>query len=140
MDHAAELSRRASLIRQAVNAAGFPQVDHVELFGPAGNPVAQSRNFVLCPGYQYDRSPCGTGLSAKLACLAADGQLQPGQWWIQEGILGLAFRGQFRWLDTPGEKIQPVIGGEAFITAESRLLFAPEDPFRDGIAVPGGED
>ena len=81
-------------IRQAVNAAGFPEVDHVELFGPAESADADSRNFVLCPGKAYDRSPCGTGTSAKLACLAADGELAPGEPWVQEGILGTRFVGQ----------------------------------------------
>jgi proline racemase len=74
-------------IRQAVNAQGFPEVDHVELFGPPQN-GGDSRNFVLCPGKAYDRSPCGTGTSAKLACLAADGKLAEGETWIQESILG----------------------------------------------------
>ena len=83
-------------IRQAVNAQGFPEVDHVELFGPAGAPGAHSRNFVLCPGKAYDRSPCGTGTSAKLACLAADGKLAEGAAWVQESIIGSRFTGTLR--------------------------------------------
>ncbi|MEK7780355.1 MAG: proline racemase family protein, partial [Verrucomicrobiota bacterium] len=78
-------------IRQAINAQGFPEVDHVELFGPPQTPGAQSRNFVLCPGKAYDRSPCGTGTSAKLACLAADGKLAEGARWVQESIVGSRF-------------------------------------------------
>ncbi|NBP24072.1 MAG: hydroxyproline-2-epimerase, partial [Proteobacteria bacterium] len=85
-------------IRQAINAQGFPEVDHVELFGPPGC-GGHSRNFVLCPGKAYDRSPCGTGTSAKLACLAADGKLAEGEIWVQEGILGSAFEGEYRWED-----------------------------------------
>ncbi|MFM8360910.1 MAG: proline racemase family protein, partial [Verrucomicrobiota bacterium] len=86
-----ELTDVSWRIRQAVNAQGWPEVDHVELFGPAQSPGGHSRNFVLCPGKAYDRSPCGTGTSAKLACLAADGKLQPGEQWVQESILGSRF-------------------------------------------------
>jgi 4-hydroxyproline epimerase len=119
-------------IRQAVNAQGFPEVDHVELFGPpqAGG---HSRNFVLCPGKAYDRSPCGTGTSAKLACLAADGKLAEGVPWIQESILGSTFTGQFRWLNRARGEIQPVITGSAHVNAESTLLLEEADPFCWGI-------
>ncbi len=90
------LTEVAWKIRQVLNAGGYPEVDHVELFGPPGDERAQSRNFVLCPGKAYDRSPCGTGTSAKLACLAADGKLAEGATWIQESILGTAFQGSWR--------------------------------------------
>jgi proline racemase len=141
-------------IRQAVNAQGFPEVDHVELFGPAGSgtgilPVssppnpdrpagnqchcAHSRNFVLCPGKAYDRSPCGTGTSAKLACLAADGKLAEGEMWIQESILGSQFTGTFRWLNRERGEILPVITGTAHINAESTLRLDGRDPFCWGI-------
>ena len=115
-------------IRQAVNAQGFPEVDHVELFGPPQN-GGHSRNFVLCPGKAYDRSPCGTGTSAKLACLAADGKLGEGESWIQESILGSQFRGQFRWLDRARGEIEPVITGTAHVNAEATLLLSEADPF-----------
>ena len=86
---------------------------------------------MLCPGAEYDRSPCGTGTSAKLACLAADGKLAPGTLWRQESIIGSVFEGSYE----PGEDgVIPTITGEAFITAESTLLFDPADPFRHGIA------
>ena len=119
-------------IRQAVNAQGFPEVDHVELFGPpqAGG---DSRNFVLCPGKAYDRSPCGTGTSAKLACLAADGKLAEGETWIQESILGSRFAGKFRWLNRERGEIEPVITGAAHVNAESTLLLNENDPFCWGI-------
>ena len=117
-------------IRQAVNAQGFSEVDHVELFGPAKSPGANSRNFVLCPGKAYDRSPCGTGTSAKLACLAADGKLGEGQAWVQESILGSRFVGRYR---REGDKILPVISGTAFVTAEATLLLDDHDPFCHGI-------
>jgi len=86
-------------IRQTVNEQGFPEVDHVEMFGPPVNSWARSRNFVLCPGKAYDRSPCGTGTCAKLACLAADGKLDEGEPWVQESILGSLFTARYRWLD-----------------------------------------
>jgi 4-hydroxyproline epimerase len=120
-------------IRQAVNAQGFPEVDHVELFGPPSNPARHARNFVLCPGKAYDRSPCGTGTSAKLACLAADGKLAEGQAWIQESILGSRFVGRYRWLDRPRGQVLPTITGQAFVNAESTLLLDDRDPFCWGI-------
>jgi 4-hydroxyproline epimerase len=119
-------------IRQAVNAQGFPEVDHVELFGPPRN-GGDSRNFVLCPGKAYDRSPCGTGTSAKLACLAADGKLAEGESWVQESILGSQFTGKFRWLDRARGEILPIITGTAHISAESTLLLDEADPFCWGI-------
>jgi 4-hydroxyproline epimerase len=141
-------------IRQAVNAQGFHEVDHVELFGPpgsgaGGSPVcpdparnsqarrlchyADSQNFVLCPGKAYDRSPCGTGTSAKLACLAADGKLGEGETWIQESILGSKFTGTFRWLNRERGEIIPIITGTAHVNAEATLLLDESDPFCWGI-------
>jgi proline racemase len=117
-------------IRQAVNAQGFPEVDHIELFGPPRTPGAHARNFVLCPGKAYDRSPCGTGTSAKLACLAADGKLAEGEPWVQESILGSTFTCRYR---REGDKIIPTITGTAFVTAEATLLLAEKDPFCWGI-------
>jgi proline racemase len=120
------------LIRQAVNAQGFPDVDHVELFG-AGASGASARSFVLCPGKAYDRSPCGTGTSAKLACLAADGKLGEGETWVQESIVGSRFGAWYSWLDRASGKIAPRISGTAFITAESTLVLDERDPFCWGI-------
>lgn len=128
--HIEELTDYAWRVRQAVNAQGFPEVDHVELFGPAKNPAAHSRNFVLCPGKAYDRSPCGTGTSAKLACLAADGKLAEGEPWIQESILGSLFTGRYR--REAGQTI-PTISGTAFVNAEATLILNPNDPFCLGI-------
>jgi 4-hydroxyproline epimerase len=120
-------------VRKALNGQGHPDVDHVELFGPPGLPTANARNFVLCPGKAYDRSPCGTGTSAKLACLAADGKGKEGDAWVQESILGSVFTGRFRWLDRGASKIEPVIVGRAFVNAESTLLLDDRDPFAHGI-------
>jgi 4-hydroxyproline epimerase len=117
-------------VRQAINAQGYPEVDHVELFGAPRSAQAHSRNFVLCPGKAYDRSPCGTGTSAKLACLAADGKLGEGEAWIQEGILGSAFHASYR---RDGERIVPTIRGNAYVTGEATLLLDETDPFCWGI-------
>jgi len=116
--------------RQAVNTQGFPEVDHVELFAPI---QGGSRNFVQCPGKAYDRSPCGTGTSAKLACLAADGKLQPGETWVQESIIGSRFTGKFQWLDQASGKVAPVITGRAYVNAETTQLLDDRDPFCWGI-------
>ncbi len=117
-------------IRHAVNAAGFPEVDHVELFGPPAAKGSNSRSFVLCPGKAYDRSPCGTGTSAKIACLAADGKLAEGKDWVQESILGSTFTARY---EKRGGEIIPFITGRAFVTAESTLLLDEADPFIWGI-------
>ncbi len=125
------LTQTSLAIRQAVRDAGFPEVDHIELFGPPRDSANHSRNFVLCPGGEYDRSPCGTGTSAKLACLAADGKLTPGKIWRQESILGSVFEGSYQ---PSGEGIIPTITGRAHITAETTLVFDLADPFKLGIA------
>jgi len=119
-------------IRQAINAQGFPEVDHVELFGPPGQPGANSRNFVLCPGKAYDRSPCGTGTSAKIACLAADGKLREGETLVQESIIGGLFRGSF---SRHGNDIIPTISGTAFVNSEATLLLDDRDPFCWGVTA-----
>jgi len=131
--NAGQLTEYSWRVRQAVNAQGFPEVDHVELFGPPTVRGAHSRNFVQCPGKAYDRSPCGTGTSAKLACLAADGKLAEGESWVQESILGSTFTGRYRWLDRAAGKIAPIITGRAFVNAESTLLLDERDPFCWGI-------
>lgn len=128
-----ELTAAALEAREAVRAAGFPEVDHVEFFGPPVDPRNHSRNFVLCPGGEYDRSACGTGTSAKLACLAADGKLAPGEIWRQESVIGTVFEGSYE-IGEGG--ILPTITGRAHVVAESVLLFGEDDPFRWGI---GGE-
>ena len=122
-------------IRQALTAQGITgtngaEIDHIELFGPPTVAGADSKNFVLCPGKAYDRSPCGTGTSAKLACLAADGKLAPGQVWRQESIIGSVFEGSVR---IDGNAIIPRIRGSAYVNAESTLILDPNDPFALGI-------
>jgi len=121
---------RQALVRQGITGAEAGEIDHIELFGPPLDAANHSRNFVLCPGRAYDRSPCGTGTSAKLACLAADGQLAEGEVWRQESILGSVFEGTYR---RQGQQIVPRITGEAFVQAEATLLLEPADPFRAGI-------
>ena len=132
VSHVDELTAHAWRIREAANAQGHGDVDHVELFGAASS-GAHSRSFVLCPGKAYDRSPCGTGTSAKLACLAADGELAEDEEWVQESVIGSRFRARFRWLDRARGEIAPVITGEAHVTAEAELRLDPRDPFCWGI-------
>jgi len=122
---------RAALEQNGITGAGGEPIDHIEISGPPVNPDADSRNFVLCPGDAYDRSPCGTGTSAKIACLQADGKLAPGQVWRQESILGTVFEATYA---IDNGQIIPTITGEAFITAESTLIFDKDDPFCWGIA------
>jgi 4-hydroxyproline epimerase len=121
---------RQALVREGITGAGGAEIDHIELFGPPHTSGADSRNFVLCPGHAYDRSPCGTGTSAKLACLHADGKLAPGQVWKQESIIGCVFEGSVR---MAGDRIIPRITGSAFVTAEATLLLNDGDPFQMGI-------
>ncbi len=130
------LTEVAWKIRQVLEANGITGadggvIDHIELTGPPADPANHGRNFVLCPGKAYDRSPCGTGTSAKLACLAADGKLKPGEVWRQEGILGTVFEGRYD--PAAGGRVVPTITGTAFVTAEATLLLQDGDPFRDGI-------
>ncbi|MFO0878914.1 MAG: proline racemase family protein [Gemmataceae bacterium] len=122
---------RRALHEQGITGADHGEIDHIELFGPPGDPGAHSRNFVLCPGKAYDRSPCGTGTSAKLACLHAEGKLSPGETWRQESILGSIFEGSVH-LDAMGQLI-PRISGTAYVTADATLLLDPKDPFCMGI-------
>lgn len=125
-------------IRRVMNANGLDgtgpdagPIDHVELFGP-GSGERDSRNFVLCPGGAYDRSPCGTGTSAKVACLAADGVLEAGETWVQESIIGSRFEASWRPATDTGSVI-PTITGRAWITGEGVLRLASDDPYRFGI-------
>ncbi|MEY4925429.1 MAG: hypothetical protein RL598_1948 [Verrucomicrobiota bacterium] len=122
----AQLTDYCLRIRAALSGAGFPEVDHVELFERSARAGVDSRNFVLCPGLAYDRSPCGTGTSAKLACLAADGKLAPDVEWVQESIVGSIFRAKY---SRRGEEIIPTITGSAHVMGEGTLILDPQDPF-----------
>ena len=123
---------KSALTEHNITGRDGAAIDHIELLGPPSRADADSRNFVLCPGDAYDRSPCGTGTSAKLACLHADGKLKPGQIWRQESILGTLFEGQ---IQAPADAafVLPLITGEAFITGDTQLLFDAADPLRDGV-------
>lgn len=127
------LTELAWQTRLAANAQGFPEVDHVVLLGPPQSPEAHSQNFVLCPGKAYDRSPCGTGTSARMACLAADGKLAEDEPYIQESILRTRFTGRYRWLGRKQGTISPTITGTAHVTAEATLVLDENDPFCWGI-------
>jgi 4-hydroxyproline epimerase len=135
LDRLEELTEVTWRIRQALGSAGITgadgrEIDHIELFGPPTVPGADSKNFVLCPGKAYDRSPCGTGTSAKLACLYADGKLQEGQTWRQESIVGSVFEGSVTVVDG---KVYPRITGRAYMNAEADLILDERDPFCYGI-------
>ncbi len=121
---------RKALEENNIKGADGARIDHIELFSPSSTPGIDSKNFVLCPGKEYDRSPCGTGTSAKLACLYEDGKLQPGGVWRQESIVGSLFEGRVRVQDG---QIIPIIKGSAHITSEADFLFHANDPFRYGI-------
>ena len=131
-----ELTRVTQAIQDAIDAAGITgadggAIDHIELAAPPTRADADARNFVLCSGGEYDRSPCGTGTSAVMAARHARGELDIGEEWRQESITGSRFVG---WLTTNarGELI-PHIRGTAFVTGETTLFFDERDPFRDGI-------
>lgn len=137
------LTKIALDIKNALKAQGITgdkggEIDHVELFGQSD--VADSKSFVLCPGGAYDRSPCGTGTSAKIACLAADGKLAAGQTWRQESIVGSIFLASYEAYqdeqaqhNLPSHTIIPTIRGTAYISAETTLIMQACDPFRFGI-------
>jgi 4-hydroxyproline epimerase len=135
LDDIEELTSFTWAVRTALRAQGITgeanqEIDHVELFAPSDVPSVDSKNFVLCPGKAYDRSPCGTGTSAKLACLYADGKIREGQVWRQESIVGSVFEGSVSVRDG---RIYPSIKGSAFVNAESELILDPRDPFCQGI-------
>jgi 4-hydroxyproline epimerase len=121
---------RLALKQHGVRGTGGREIDHIELYGPSNIPGVHSKNFVLCPGKEYDRSPCGTGTSAKLACLYADGKIKPGQVWRQESIVGSVFEGTLR---ADNGRVWPSIKGSAFITSDANIIVDPRDPFRFGI-------
>jgi 4-hydroxyproline epimerase len=127
---------RQELVRRGVTGADGAEIDHIELNGPPLDPANHGRNFVLCPGKAYDRSPCGTGTSAKLACLYADGKLRPGDVWRQESVVGSVFEGSVR---VDGDRIIPRITGSAFVTAEATLVLDPTDPFQMGLPTTWGQ-
>jgi 4-hydroxyproline epimerase len=119
---------RNALTRNLITGANGAEIDHIELFSPT--PDADSRNFVLCPGLEYDRSPCGTGTSAKLACLYDDDKLKEGETWRQESVVGSVFEGSVRIIDG---RIIPTIRGTAHVTAEIELILDECDPYQFGI-------
>ncbi len=131
---------RVALQQQAVTGSDGAEIDHVELVGPAVDAANHARNFVLCPGGAYDRSPCGTGTSAKLACLAADGKLAPGVVWRQESVIGSVFSASYTRPEAPAtgagvpaDAVLPTIHGRAHVTLDATLVFDPADPFAWGL-------
>lgn len=142
VDNTDQLSDYCQRVRKALVASNITgedggEIDHIELFAPPSDPdKADSKNFVLCPGNAYDRSPCGTGTSAKLACLYADGVINEGDIWRQESVIGSVFEGSVKALPATGDdriRVIPTITGSAYISAECRIILDPEDPFAHGI-------
>ena len=138
-----ELAAFASRVRDALQQQGVTgregaEIDHIELIGPPADSRNDARNFVLCPGGAYDRSPCGTGTSAKLACLAADGKLAPDALWRQESVIGSVFTAHYRRRaqvlpDFPANAVLPMIHGRAHVTLDANLVFDPADVFAWGL-------
>jgi len=142
-----ELTQVTLQIKQALVAANITgenggEIDHIELFADSNNAQVDSKNFVLCPGSAYDRSPCGTGTSAKLACLADDNRLEPKQLWRQQGVVGSVFTGSYQYatdlkstsaMTYPVNTIIPTICGHAYVCAETTLIVQADDPFKWGI-------
>jgi 4-hydroxyproline epimerase len=127
------IAMRAALHQNGITGRDGAYIDHIEFFSQPEDKENSSRNFVLCPGASFDRSPCGTGTSAKMACLYDDGKLAPGVTWKQEGILGTVFQGSVR--EGSDGQVNPSVRGRAWVTGESRLLFAGDDPFSQGIKL-----
>lgn len=121
---------RQALVRNGITGKDGMEIDHIELFAPSKTPNIHSKNFVLCPGRAYDRSPCGTGTSAKLACLVAEEKFKPGDTWRQESIIGSVFEGSVQIVN---DQVIPSIKGSAFITAEATLILDSSDPWCYGI-------
>ena len=121
---------RQELDKQGITGAKGGEIDHIELYGPPLASGARSKNFVLCPGKIYDRSPCGTGTCAKLACLYEDGKLQPGESYRQESVIGSVFDGS---VEVQEGQIFPSVRGSAYVTAEAEMILDPSDPFCFGI-------
>jgi 4-hydroxyproline epimerase len=143
------LSTLSEAIKQTLKAQGITgenaaEIDHIELLGPAQEPQHQGRSFVMCPGGAYDRSPCGTGTSAKLACLAADGKLAPGEIWHQESVIGSVFSAHYARPAAAsavvgagsGANVLPFIRGRAHVTLDATVVFDPSDPFAWGLPPP----
>ena len=124
------LAVRRALRKAHITGNNGAEIDHIELMGAAHIHGNSGRNFVLCPGGAYDRSPCGTGTSAKLACLAADGKLLEGERWLQESVVGSVFEGRYRMV---GDQLVPRIRGQAHVVAETTLLLDRRDPFCWGM-------
>ena len=127
-DHTEQIKRELNI--RGITGENGAEIDHIELYGPPTRTDAHSKNFVLCPGGAYDRSACGTGTSAKMACLYADGKLRPGETWVQESITGTVFKGH---IEISENRIYPFIKGEAFVNAQATIILNDRDPFCWGI-------
>lgn len=137
-NHLASLMRyslaiKSALQRDEITGADGAEIDHIELCQTYDDDPLGGKTFVLCPGGHYDRSPCGTGTAAKVACLVDDGELSLRQTWTQESIIGSRFTATHRIVDG---QTRVTITGRAFVNGETRCVFHNEDPFRFGIGSP----
>jgi 4-hydroxyproline epimerase len=126
---------RRSLAEHGITGAGGAEIDHVEVFAPVPGASRAARNFVLCPGNAYDRSPCGTGTSAKLACLHAAGKLRPGETWQQQSVIGTQFEAAFGLDPAQPGSVLPRVTGSAYVTSDATLLLDDADPLCWGIGA-----
>jgi 4-hydroxyproline epimerase len=136
LENLRELTDLSLQIRKALEIKGITGtqgawIDHIELYGASESTEANSRSFVLVPSGSYDRSPCGTGCSAKMACLAADGAWPAGKIWIQESVIGSTYALVYE--QGQNGRVIVTIEGTAFVTAQVTLIFESQDPFRLGI-------
>ncbi|MGI9177053.1 MAG: proline racemase family protein, partial [Pirellulales bacterium] len=121
---------RRGLEARGITGDGGEIIDHIVLLGPPSTSGNDGKAFVLCPDGAFDRSPCGTGTSALVGCLHEDGLLAEGRTWRQESVLGGIYEARVR---REGEILVPTVRGQAWITAESELRFAIDDPYRTGL-------
>jgi 4-hydroxyproline epimerase len=115
-------------------------VSHVMWTGPARDPKAHGRNAVFYGASAIDRSPCGTGTSARIAQLAARGELGVGDEFVHESIIGSLFEGRVEAKARvgPHEAIVPSVAGWARITGLNTIFVDPRDPYAHGFQLRQG--
>ncbi|MDR1439761.1 MAG: proline racemase family protein, partial [Clostridiales bacterium] len=145
-ENSREIIRAGNLLKNYANAqiaVAHPEIDfidkvtHVEFYAPPINPEATVRNAVVIPPGAIDRSPCGTGTSAKLAVLAANGKLAVGQPFVHESIIGSLFRCEIVGTTTVAgiPAVVPKVSGSAWVTGIHTFVLDPDDPFPLGFSL-----
>lgn len=142
-----DIQRLSPLIRRLVNEKyeivhrdnpAIKGLSHVQWTGKPRHPQAHARNAVFYGDRGIDRSPCGTGTSARMAQLAARGDLKEGQDFVHESIIGSLFHGRVEALTTVGGApgIIPSIQGEAWVTGLNTIFLYDEEPYTKGFLLP----